>query len=301
MVRPVCSAAAWLGGGASGADVMGFARATQAVRAAGWAEAQGRRAEMEDGFVFVDGYGTSQSSAYFAVYDGHGGRNVVDYVSNVLHVNVLEEVRRHNDILVGLPEAFRRTDQEMLQLGINSSGCTVCVCVLLQEGSSRTVYTAALGDSRAVISRQNTAIRMSSMTDHKATDSIEQKRVLEAGGHIINDRVNGILAITRAMGDFLLKMPMLVNDVVSNQPDICSLTLTESDDFVILACDGLWDVMTDQQAVDLVVQSLQDMQHFMPELQAQGRSVAEILAEMLVQEALWKGTEDNVSCVVIFL
>eukprot|EP00913_Durusdinium_trenchii_P017174 g16151.t1 len=67
------------------------------------------------------------------------------------------------------------------------------------------------------------------MTDHKATDPLEAKRVIEAGGQIINDRVNGMLAMTRALGDHMLKMPMLANDVVSNVPDITSTDVTKQE------------------------------------------------------------------------
>ena len=80
------------------------------------------------------------------------------------------------------------------------------------------------------------------MSDHKATDPVEMKRVIEMGGTVYNDRVNGMLAISRALGDHQLKRPILANDVVSNMPDITSTELTDGDMFVIIACDGLWDV-----------------------------------------------------------
>merc|ERR1719326_1935517 len=192
-------------------------------------------------------------------------------------------------------------DEEMLRRNITQSGCTACVCLLQEERHARVIYTAHLGDSRAVMSRGGSATRLTSMTDHKATDPLEGKRVIEAGGQIINDRVNGMLAMTRALGDFMLKMPQLPNDVVSNVPDITSTDVTQQDTFVIIACDGLWDVVSDQQAIDLVNQSLRELEPFKRQLQHEGRSIVEILARMLVEEALARGSDDNVSCVVIFL
>merc|ERR1719230_2484535 len=115
-----------------------------------------------------------------------------------------------------------------------TAGCTACVCLLQQERHARVIYTAHLGDSRAVMARGGSATRLTSMTDHKATDPLEGKRVIEAGGHIINDRVNGMLAMTRALGDHLLKMPILPNDVVSNVPDITSTNITAQVSFIIL-------------------------------------------------------------------
>lgn len=256
---------------------------------------------MEDGFVFVDKFGSRPTSAFFAVYDGHGGRQVVDFVTHELHENVLREMRRANSVPDALLQAFQLTDDEMVRRNIMSSGCTACVCVLHEERGARVIYTAHLGDSRAVMSRGGSATRLTSMTDHKATDPLEGKRVIEAGGQIINDRVNGMLAMTRALGDHLLKMPILPNDVVSNVPDITSTDLSGQDHFVILACDGLWDIMNDQQAVELVVDSLRELAPIARQLEVEGRSMAEILARMLVEEALARGSNDNVSCVVIFL
>lgn len=280
---------------------MGFAHNPVSVQAVGWAEDQGRRPEMEDGFVFVDQFGGSKRSAFFAVYDGHGGRPVVDFVTRELHENLHKELRRTGSPADALLQAFRLTDEDMLRRSITSSGCTACCCLLQDEARGRVIYTAHLGDSRAVLARTGSATRMTSMTDHKATDPLEAKRVIEAGGHIINDRVNGMLAMTRALGDHMLKMPMLPNDVVSNVPDITSTDVTKQDSFIILACDGVWDVINDQQAVQLVLESMRELTPIARQLEADGRSMAEILARMLVEEALARGSNDNISCLVIFL
>lgn len=262
---------------------------------------------MEDGFVFVDQFGGHSSTAFFAIYDGHGGRQVVDCVTRELHENVLKELRKGRKVDSALVKAFEATDQELVRRSIVTSGCTACCCLLLEETDaqftrpSRVIYVAHLGDSRAVISRGGEASRLTSLTDHKATDPIEAKRVIEAGGHILNDRVNGMLAMTRALGDHLLKTPILPNDVVSNTPDVTSTKLFQEDTFIILACDGLWDVVSDQQAVQLVLDGMRELMPIARQLEAEGRSLAEILARMLVEEALARGSTDNVSCVVIFL
>lgn len=280
---------------------MGFARDCVAVSSAGWAEDQGRRPEMEDGFVFVDQFGGRPSSAFFGVYDGHGGRAVVDYVTRELHENVLKELRKTASVPDALLNAFGTTDDDMQRSGIVVSGCTACCCLLQEERHARVIYTAHLGDSRAVLARSGVATRLTSMTDHKATDPLEIKRVIEAGGHIMNDRVNGMLAMTRALGDHILKMPVLPNDVISNVPDITSTDLTAQDSYIILACDGLWDVCNDQEAVDLVSGSLRELIPYEKQLEAEGRSKSEILARMLVEESLQRGSNDNISCVLIFL
>lgn len=285
---------------------MGYAENCRSAICVGWAEDIGRRDEMEDGFVFVDCFAGKKNSAYFAIYDGHGGRQCVDFVTQNLHDNLLMELKVAN---TSVPDAFVRafaaTDRNMQTSGINTSGCTACCCLLQEEAAmKRQIYTAHLGDARAVICRGGLAVRLTSMSDHKATDPAEAKRVIEAGGSIFNERVNGMLAISRAFGDHQLKAPALPNDVVSNVPDITSTELTDQDMFVIVACDGLWDVVEDQESVNLVLEGIRELMALLPNIGQDSlthrRSMAEVLARMLVEEALARGTSDNVTCLMIF-
>mmetsp|Transcript_17495 Transcript_17495/g.31591 ORF Transcript_17495/g.31591 Transcript_17495/m.31591 type:complete len:293 (+) Transcript_17495:66-944(+) len=291
---------------------MGYADNCRSAICVGWADDIGRRDEMEDGFVFVDCFGGKKNSAYFAIYDGHGGRQCVDYVTQHLHDNLLQEVHKSpNNIPDAFIRAFSITDRTMHSSGITQSGCTACCCLLQEEPSAvgqapppRTIYTAHLGDARAVICRGGLAVRLTSQSDHKATDPDEAKRVMEAGGTIFNDRVNGMLAISRAFGDHQLKMPTLPKDVVSHVPDITSTELTEQDMFVIVACDGLWDVVEDQESVNLVLEGIRELMALLPSAGNDAlnhrRSMAEVLTRMLVEEALARGTSDNVTCLMIF-
>merc|ERR1740121_2662254 len=261
--------------------------------------------EMEDGFVFVDSFSGSRSCAYFAIYDGHGGRQCVDYITQNLHENLLQELQKApSNVPDGFIRAFNITDRNMQASGINTSGCTACCCLLQEEKTSRAIYTAHLGDARAVICRGGLAVRLTSMSDHKATDPAEAKRVIEAGGSIFNERVNGMLAISRAFGDHQLKAPALPQDVVSNVPDITSTELTDQDMFVIVACDGLWDVVEDQESVNLVLEGMRELLALIPAMGQDGpshrRVMAEVLSRMLVEEALARGSSDNVSCLMVF-
>jgi protein phosphatase PTC1 len=102
---------------------------------------------------------------------------------------------------------------------------------------------ANVGDSRVVLCRDGVAKRLT--IDHRPNDIDEIRRVKDAGGTIVNNRVNAILAITRAIGDVYLH-PMVTSD-----PYTCYVDLHyEHDKFLIIACDGVWDVLTDQEAVD---------------------------------------------------
>lgn len=108
----------------------------------------------------------------------------------------------------------------------------------------RALYTANVGDARAVLSRGGKAVRLT--YDHKGSDPQEVKRITDAGGFVLNQRVNGVLAVTRALGDASVKQ------FVSGSPYTTETTLGDEDTQLIIACDGLWDVCSDQQAVDLI-------------------------------------------------
>ncbi|KAM7192831.1 phosphatase 2C-like domain containing protein [Rhypophila sp. PSN 637] len=140
----------------------------------------------------------------------------------------------------------------------------------------RVLYTANVGDARIILCRSGKALRLS--YDHKGSDENEGKRITNAGGLILNNRVNGVLAVTRALGDTYMK------DLVTGHPYTTETVIQpELDEFIIIACDGLWDVCSDQDAVDLV-RNIQD-------------PVA--AAKLLVDHALTHFSTDNLSCMII--
>ncbi|PYI17657.1 PP2C-domain-containing protein [Aspergillus japonicus CBS 114.51] len=148
----------------------------------------------------------------------------------------------------------------------------------LQEKAARqrVLYTANVGDARIILCRNGKALRLS--YDHKGSDENEGKRIANAGGLILNNRVNGVLAVTRALGDAYLK------DLVTGHPYTTETVIQpESDEFIILACDGLWDVCSDQEAVDLI-RNVPDAQE---------------ASKILVDHALARFSTDNLSCMVI--
>ncbi|OKL58063.1 hypothetical protein UA08_06602 [Talaromyces atroroseus] len=147
-----------------------------------------------------------------------------------------------------------------------------------QESISRqrVLYTANVGDARIVLCRNGKALRLS--YDHKGSDENEGKRIANAGGLILNNRVNGVLAVTRALGDSYLK------DLVTGHPYTTETVVQpDQDEFLILACDGLWDVCTDQEAVDLI-RNVKDSQE---------------ASKILVDHALSRFSTDNLTCMVV--
>ncbi|KAI0530299.1 phosphatase 2C-like domain-containing protein [Xylaria digitata] len=140
----------------------------------------------------------------------------------------------------------------------------------------RVLYTANVGDARIILCRAGKALRLS--YDHKGSDENEGKRIANAGGLILNNRVNGVLAVTRALGDSYMK------DLVTGHPYTTETVIQpEVDEFIIIACDGLWDVCSDQEAVDLI------------------RDKPDPIAasKLLVDHALARFSTDNLSCMII--
>ncbi|KAF2029238.1 protein phosphatase-like protein 2C [Setomelanomma holmii] len=145
-----------------------------------------------------------------------------------------------------------------------------------EASRQRVLYTANVGDARIVLCRNGRALRLS--YDHKGSDENEGRRVASAGGLILNNRVNGVLAVTRALGDAYMK------DLVTGHPYTTETVIqADQDEFLILACDGLWDVCSDQEAVDLV-RHIQDPQE---------------ASKKLVDYALARFSTDNLSCMVV--
>ncbi|KIM29867.1 hypothetical protein M408DRAFT_67281 [Serendipita vermifera MAFF 305830] len=139
----------------------------------------------------------------------------------------------------------------------------------------RVLYAANAGDARAVLCRGGEALRLT--YDHKGSDAQESKRITDAGGFVMNNRVNGVLAVTRSLGDSAMK------DFVVGAPYTTETELSAHDEFLIIACDGLWDVTEDQEAVNLV----------------RDKPDAQQMAKFLLEHALVKFSSDNVTVMVI--
>ncbi|KAL6507066.1 hypothetical protein OROHE_022201 [Orobanche hederae] len=134
-----------------------------------------------------------------------------------------------------------------------SAGSTACVAII----RNNQLLVANAGDSRCVMSRKGQAYDLSE--DHKPDIVAEKKRILEAGGYVKYGRVNGSLNLARAIGDMEMKQNKSLpaeKQIVTADPDIVTLELSEDDEFLIIACDGIWDCMSSQQAVDFVKEQL---------------------------------------------
>ena len=136
------------------------------------------------------------------------------------------------------------------------AGCTAVVAVVNETHSRLTVANA--GDSRAVLCRAGKAVALS--TDHKPSLDSERARIEAAGSRVQDGRVitpgsfGGRLSVSRGLGDREHKLSSLAleKQAVTAEPEVMEVTLSDGDEFVLLACDGIWDVMTSQEAVEFV-------------------------------------------------
>jgi protein phosphatase PTC1 len=139
------------------------------------------------------------------------------------------------------------------------------------------LYTGNVGDARAVLFRDRAALRLSH--DHKASDPLEQKRIKDAGGFVTNDRVNGILAVARSLGDHEMK------EFVIGEPHTSRTELDAKDTVLVLACDGVWDILDDQAVCEMADQ-------YSDPLDA---------AKAITDRSIEEGSSDNISTMVVYL
>lgn len=272
----------------------------KSIYGAGICSETGKRHSMEDDDIIVDGFAGLDNQAFFGLYDGHGGRATVDFVVKALHVNLACLLRQQppttpiHDIW---KDCYLATDGQLRRRNILRSGSTSVTCVLRQEqGGKRVLYTANVGDSRAVLVRGGKAIRLT--VDHKASCPEEEKRIKDAGGFIARGkRVNGVLAVSRALGDHMFKE----NDIVSAIPYCATTELSQHDSHLLLACDGVWDVVTDQEAADFLLAQLKEHSKGNLKRGKECNTMLTKVAKALAKEALDRRSLDNITVMVIQL
>lgn len=221
---------------------------------------QGWRINMEDAHATILNLANipesdqTEHTAFFGVYDGHGGEKAAIFTGRHLHELVSQtDAYKKKDYINALKDGFLLCDQAILQdyeTRNDESGCAATSAIITPTH----IYCGNAGDSRTVLSTNGYAKALS--FDHKPYNEGEKARICAAGGYVDVGRVNGNLALSRGIGDFMFKknddLPA-EEQIVTSYPDVIQHTLDiEKDEFVILACDGIWDCLSSQTCVECV-------------------------------------------------
>ena len=223
---------------------------------------------MEDKSKSIENFNNDKNQMVFEIFDGHGGDEMSIYLQNNLaQIYKQNLLLNKGNIILSLKNAFHDADDEMRnQLNIEGLGSTgTLVHIKWESENDLVVYSANVGDSRVSLISPEHIIRLS--YDHRTSDEKERKRILESGLEIIDDRINGTLMLTRIFGNYEYKNNIEneeddnsnSNNYSNNKGLICepfiskiNIDLNIENQFLILASDGIWDTITEEEIQNII-------------------------------------------------
>jgi serine/threonine protein phosphatase PrpC len=241
---------------------------------------KGKRNYMED----IDLKQSINGIDIYCVFDGHGGveiaEKVRDKICDFLPINeILSNASDSDKIKTAISDSFVELDKHIFNKYYQGCGTTASVALKFKDK----LYVANLGDSRCIIFTPEGKLLLST-EDHKPKNEIE--RIKRAGGTVRDNRVNGVLAVSRAFGDYEFKINgndeyMGIDSPVSPLPDITMIDIT-SPVIMVMGSDGLWDTVTHTQVINM----------------SQTYNI-DSLATHLVNTAYEKGSADNITVLAV--
>jgi protein phosphatase PTC1 len=246
------------------------------------------RKEMEDFHYIKALLSKKLSCSYFGLFDGHSGKEVGMYLMENLHKIIHQKIKENNDIenIDNLKNivinSFEQIDQEINSKNFkNETGSTGTVLLLFKDKNSplgKSLLCANVGDSKAYLITKKEMILITK--DHKCCDANEVKRIRDSGGIVFRERVFGTLMLTRSFGDKEMK-----KYGVLSTPDIFMKNIDTEDIFVVIASDGVWDVVEENEILKM----------------SQGSISSNDFSKKIINLAKERDTHDNISCIVIKL
>ncbi|XP_038215727.1 uncharacterized protein LOC119835140 [Zerene cesonia] len=228
---------------------------------------------------------TTERTSFYAVYDGHAGASAAHYSAAHLHQYMVESPHYKKNLKRAMHDAFIRTDAEFIgksKMDHRSVGGSTAVVVCVR-GSALVVGWA--GDSLALLAQRMRVMQL--VHPHKPSREDERRRIESSGGmvmHIGTWRVNGQLAVSRAIGDAQYKPYVIA------KPELGTVDLDGDEDFLVVACDGLWDVVSEDEVALSVYRQI-----------ATDPNDLKAVTKRLIVQAKRAGSEDNISIIVVFL
>ncbi|XVF40874.1 hypothetical protein PTKIN_Ptkin01aG0151700 [Pterospermum kingtungense] len=250
----------------------------------------GRRESMEDTHFLMPYICNEKDVHVFGIFDGHRGAAAAEFSFQALPA-FLKILGSANSPADALSQAFVRTDvafRDELDSHRKSKrvtqkdwhpGCTAAVALIVRNK----LFVANAGDCRTVLCRCGCPLALS--RDHVASCPEERKRVVSAGGQvkwqIDTWRVGpAALQVTRSIGDDDLK------PAVTAEPEITETVLSVEDEFLVMASDGLWDVMSNTEVIGMIRDTVKE---------------PAMCSKRLATEAAERGSKDNITVIVVFL
>ncbi|RHY77465.1 hypothetical protein DYB30_007069, partial [Aphanomyces astaci] len=248
----------------------------------GYSSMQGWRDTMEDADVVEIDIPGNVNGACFAIFDGHGGDHVAKAVYELLYQ--------------ALSQGFLKTDESIRNNeAVGGNADEVGATGLLVIVTEKHIFSANIGDSRCILSKSQNQSPIQMSLDHKPDHETEKLRIVAAGGTVFRGRVCGGVAVSRSFGDYWFKRNeegkpdkkpwehlVIAEPCVNVQPrDLIK------DEFLVLCCDGIYDVMSNEQ-----------VQRFVRDRFKAGKSPKEV-SELLMDECLNKGSRDNMSVIIV--
>jgi len=252
---------------------------------------QGIRPSMEDQvivestFIITGSKCTSGNLSIYGVFDGHGGSQCAEFCA----ANLLEILKKFLLITDNVSDAFNlaiaELDTKAIEHAKDASGSTACI--ILIDNNRYDLYCCNVGDSRSVlVNASYTTVKQLSV-EHKPDYPLEKQRIEQANGWVTFGRVCGILAVSRSLGDKDFKYE--IENLVISTPDITHHKLTLNEDkYIIVACDGLYDVFTNEQCMEWLSGNInEDM------------SMQDVTDKLCHTSIYDRKTKDNVSIIII--
>ncbi|KAG7378764.1 hypothetical protein PHYPSEUDO_009518 [Phytophthora pseudosyringae] len=286
---------------------------------------EGRRNTQEDRWVVFPSITTTldnsngslpswaTETAYVGIYDGHGGEECANILHEQLHTWIFRSQEAPSLAAKDLQDCFESLDASVCDYLLHKddlSGSTATGLVLRPAANGNMLLTIAhVGDCRLVLGKRD-GRTLELTQDHRLTVDAERERVVQLGGRVVNNRVNGVMAITRAFGDLEFKGMLdphhgssgssglgrafrdneKVPPLLTAKPDVSDVELDPNEDhFLLLACDGLWDVLTSEEATAI----------FRERVELHGD--LQLAAHELAQEGIRRYSNDNITVIAVLI
>ena len=229
------------------------------------------RKAMEDKAKSVDCFNNDSDCGLFCIFDGHGGIEVSTFLQKNI-ISYMKDYSLNFDIL------FKRLDENFRNENFNTIGSTACIVYITKEYYTKILYCVNIGDTRCILINKDGFKRIS--YDDRADDENEINRIKKEGGIVFGGRVYGSLMLTRTFGDNEYKKYGVIC-----KPHINKIEIDSNNKYIIIASDGVWDVMNENEAYNISKQCKNSKE----------------LCDIIIKISLDKGSTDNISCFAIKL